>query len=241
MHQKVYPRSGRKQRSFRHELKYKLNTTQLEILKVQLPELLAPDPHAGEDGVYQIRSLYFDDWQNTCYFENENGTEPREKFRIRIYNGSDAHIRLELKRKELGMVQKRSCRINRELAESMIRGQTIPWQEDMDPLLKKFYILQETRLLTPKIIVEYDRIPFVYPDGNVRVTLDLNIRTSRQVEDFFEPEISARPIMPMDTHLLEAKFDQFLPDFISRIFQQKQLQRVTYSKFYYCRKFGDLT
>lgn len=31
--------------------------------------------------MYHIRSLYFDDYYNSCYNENEIGTDPREKFR----------------------------------------------------------------------------------------------------------------------------------------------------------------
>lgn len=229
-----------KLRRFRHEYKYQISKAQLQHLKLQFPDILYPDSHADADGHYLIRSLYFDDLQNTYYYENENGTEPREKFRIRIYNGSSDIIHLELKRKEQGMVHKRSCTISRETAEAMIRGEPIPWQENMDPLLRKFYILQETKLLAPKVIVEYDRFPYVYPDGNVRVTLDLNIGTSTRFEDFFSKEIATRPIMPTDTHLLEVKFDQLLPDFIHRTLQNQQLKRVTYSKYYLCRKFGVL-
>ena len=226
---------------FRHELKYQIDTKQMQLLRAQLPDVLQPDPHVGQQGFYRIRSLYFDDYENTFYYENENGTEPREKFRIRIYNGSADRIRLEVKRKEGGMIQKRSCPLSRELAETMIRGQTIPWDDAMDPLLKKFYILQETRLLRPKVIVEYDRIPYIYPDGNVRVTIDLNICASARVEDFLKPQISGRPIMPAGIHLLEAKYDQFMPDFIFRSFQNKGLKRVTFSKYYLCRKYGDFT
>lgn len=234
------PLQGNTVTKFRHELKYQIDTRQLHMLKAQLPDLLQPDPHAGKDGCYRIRSLYFDDHWNSFYYENENGTEPREKFRIRIYNGSADRIRLELKRKEGGMIHKRSCPLTRELAERMVMGRPIAYDENMDPLLKKFWILQETRLLQPRVIVEYDRIPYVYPDGNVRITLDLNISASNNFGDFFKKDLDARPIMPVGTHLLEAKYDQFLPDFIYRSFQSKGLRRTTFSKYYLCRKFGDL-
>lgn len=235
------PLQGNTVTKFRHELKYQIDSKQLCTLKAQLPDLLQPDPHAGENGCYRIRSLYFDDFRNTFYYENENGTEPREKFRIRIYNGSADRIRLELKRKEGGMIHKRSCPLARDLAEQMVAGQPIAYDENMDPLLKKFYILQETRLLQPKVIVEYDRIPYVYPDGNVRVTLDMNICASTRVEDFLKPTVWGRPIMPRGMHLLEAKYDQLMPDFIFRSLQNKKLKRVTFSKYYLCRKFGDFT
>ena len=227
-------------KGYRHELKYQIDTLQLYALQNQLPDLMALDPSVGNANSYRIRSIYFDDYCNSCYYQNENGTEPREKFRIRIYNGSDEMIRLELKKKSHSMTQKHSCRISKELALSMISGGPIPWSSSMDPLLQKFYIQQETRLLQPKIIVEYDRIPFVAPDGNVRVTLDLNICASTDFDRFFCSDLGSRPIMPPDLHLLEVKYNQFLPDYIYRSFQSKQLMHTTYSKYYLCRKYGVL-
>ena len=36
------------------------------------------DVHAAAAGFYNIRSLYFDDYDNSCYMENENGVDNRE-------------------------------------------------------------------------------------------------------------------------------------------------------------------
>ena len=89
------------EQKYRHELKYVVSAAQIPILKSRIVNLMQMDPHAGKDGIYNIRSLYFDDYYNRCFYENENGTDPREKFRIRIYNGSTDKISLELKKKEL--------------------------------------------------------------------------------------------------------------------------------------------
>ena len=83
--------------AFRHELKYLITTAQVEMLKSRLTGILSPDSHAV-GGSYRIRSLYFDDYDDRCFYENENGVDPREKFRIRIYNGSTDRITLECKR-----------------------------------------------------------------------------------------------------------------------------------------------
>ena len=73
-------------KKYRHELKYVISATQIPLLKSRITSFMQPDPHTGADGSYNIRSLYFDDYYNRCFYENENGTDPREKFRIRIYN-----------------------------------------------------------------------------------------------------------------------------------------------------------
>lgn len=224
---------------YRHEIKYLINTKQLYELKKHLPDLLQLDPHVQNNGGYKIRSLYFDDYDNSCYYANENGLNEKEKFRIRIYNGSADRVRLELKIKRNGMTLKRSCPLSIDMAKDMASGIPISWNDDMDPLLKKFYIMQETRLLKPRVIVEYDRIPYVYSDGNVRVTLDLNIGGTGCVEEFFGKELCTRQIMPAGMHLLEVKYDEFFPDFIYRMLNRKGLIHTACSKYYFCRKFGE--
>ena len=84
----------RKETKYRHELKYQVTDAQIQMLKNRINHLLPLDSHVAETGSYVIRSLYFDDYYDRCLQENENGTDPREKFRIRIYNGSAAKISL---------------------------------------------------------------------------------------------------------------------------------------------------
>lgn len=223
---------------YRHELKYVCTESQLALLKGKIRYLMPLDPHVGEDGMYHIRSLYFDDMDNRCYYENENGTDPREKFRIRIYNGSPEKISLELKKKERGKTLKRSCSLTEEQCRMLMRGQTLPDSSSYDPVLQKLLLQMKTRYMRPKIIVEYDRIPYIYKDGNVRVTLDLNISSSYQIESFLEPQIYKRPIMLRGQHILEVKFDEFLPDFIYKTIHPENLKQTAFSKFYLCRKFA---
>ena len=223
---------------YRHELKYEINACQVELLKNKLAEVVASDSHTNSSGMYQVRSLYFDDFWNTCYYDNENSHDPREKFRIRIYNGSDQKISLELKRKQFGKTLKTACPIPREYVEKLIDGELFPWDDNAHPLMKKFYIWLQTRYGQPKVIVNYDRIPFVYPDGVVRITLDTNIMASVCYDQFFCEYLPGRPIMPAGRHLLEVKYNELIPDHIFRTTQVNNLVKTTFSKYYLCRKFG---
>ena len=91
--------SSLKENQYRHEFKYICSYGELKMLQIRLSGLMFMDSHAGREGVYNIRSLYFDDYYDRCLKENEAGTDPREKFRIRIYNHSSSRISLELKKK----------------------------------------------------------------------------------------------------------------------------------------------
>ncbi len=65
---------------YRHEDKYIINRSQAEILKQRAKAVMRPDVHTGNDGLYSVKSLYFDDINNSCYHESEDGTDPRAKF-----------------------------------------------------------------------------------------------------------------------------------------------------------------
>lgn len=223
---------------WRHELKFICDAPQLKIAESRIKPLLKPDPHVGEGGVYTVRSVYFDDEWDTCYRENEDGTDPREKFRIRIYDGSADRITLELKQKLRGMTRKLSCPLTRQQCEAALHGGILQDEGDAPALLRKFIIQQKERRLAARVIVEYDRVPYVFRPGNVRITLDENIRSSSQTERFLESDFLRRPIMPTGNHVLEVKYDDFLPDPIRQVLQLGTLSRTSFSKYYLCRYFA---
>lgn len=229
---------NKQQANYRHELKYPVSGAQILLLESRIRHLMQPDAHTDGSGMYTIRSLYFDDYENRCYYENENGTDPREKFRIRIYDHKPEPVTLECKRKERGKTLKSACRLTREQAESLIRGQCLPITEDTPQLLRYFLIQMRLRRLRPAVIVEYERRPYVFRNGNVRITFDTNVTSVPVSEDFFAPRVSGRPIMPAGEHLMEVKFDEYLPDHLYRSLNLNLREQTAYSKYYLCRKFS---
>ena len=57
----------------RTEKKYPLSAYQAEVLRLRLLSILTPDRHSlGRDG-YLVRSLYFDSFSNSDFFEKKAG------------------------------------------------------------------------------------------------------------------------------------------------------------------------
>ena len=222
---------------FRHELKYIISQAQIPLLRSRIAQFMKPDPHVDKSGFYTIRSLYFDDFWNSSYYENENGTDPREKFRIRIYNHSTERITLECKRKEKGKTLKTSCLITEDQTNTLMHGKIIDFAEQ-PALIQKMCLQMKTQLLHPVTIVEYERIPYICQSGNVRVTFDTNVSSSLEVKKFLDSKVPKRPIMPVGWQLMEVKFDEFLPDYIYRALNLGVLQQTAYSKYYLCRRFS---
>lgn len=223
---------------FRHEFKYLCTDTQLSILESRLKGILSKDNHVGPNGIYRIKSLYFDDIHDRCYYENEDGVTPREKFRIRIYENSTERITLECKRKEQDKIHKTSCPLTMEQFEHLAYGKGSVSFETLPPLAKKLQFLRSTTGMTPKVIVAYERTPYVYKNGNVRITFDRNITSSGQVDAFFKEDVRKRPILPAGMQLLEVKYDEYLPDHIFHALILDNMQRTNFSKYYLCRKYS---
>ncbi|MFI3212705.1 MAG: polyphosphate polymerase domain-containing protein [Eubacteriales bacterium] len=226
-----------KMMKFRHEEKFICSAAQMMVLQARLEQVLKLDSHIVGNS-YEIRSIYFDDFKNTYFYENEWGVEPREKYRIRTYQENRDLLKLELKRKVRGMTHKTSCLLTQEQVHLFMQGKIPPIEKDSPKLLQKFILECNTRLMKPKVVVVYQRIPFIYQEGNVRITLDSNIMSSNRIDCFLDDSIWGRNIMDSDRQVLEVKYDEFLPNFIRDVLQTQHLQRTAYSKYYLCRKYN---
>ncbi|MDE7009169.1 MAG: polyphosphate polymerase domain-containing protein [Lachnospiraceae bacterium] len=227
------------ERQYRHEYKYPLTNGQILIENMKMGALAKRDAHVGEKGFYNIRSLYFDDYENGCYFDNENGVDDRTKYRIRIYDHNTERITLESKEKIRGKTSKQSSQITlsqcRMLMEGMIPKDIKPSQR----VLHKLAYLIAVKGMRPVVIVDYDRVPYVYRpnDANVRVTFDYHIRSISDIGAFLDEKVTGRSVMPVGWSLMEIKFDSFLPDEVYGVLQLEGLRTDTFSKYYLCRKF----
>ncbi len=224
---------------FRHELKYVCSDAELAMLEIRLRTLLRPDRHANDAGTYLIRSIYFDDAENTCYRDNEDGVSPRSKWRIRCYERDRTHLFLECKQRESGMVKKSTCSLTLTQFEALLdTGNGLHVSDRHPALLNRFLLLKQNRLFAPKVIVQYERRPLIYREGNVRVTFDRNIASSVSFNRFFERELPLRPVLPAGRQLLEVKYDEFLPDAVYHAVQLSSMRQETFSKYYLCRRYA---
>lgn len=94
-----------------------------------------------------------------------------------------------------------------------------------------------TQGLRPRTIVDYTREPFVYAPGNVRVTLDSNIRTGMNGTDFLNPDCVTIPAGDAPA-ILEVKWDSFLPSLIRDLIQVPGTHTSAFSKYAACRIYG---
>ena len=230
----------RNQLPARHELKYFIHPAEVEALRARLRPVLKMDSHCRGGKPYVIRSLYFDDIFDSAYFDKQAGVMNRDKYRIRIYRYSDAEIFLERKRKLGDLIQKSSVRITRRLADRLIAGDPRGLQNAENPLLQDVFVLMRTRLLRPKVIVDYMREAYVSPVEDVRITLDMRLRSGLSSVDIFNPDIPTVNPHDRDLEILEVKFNNYLPAHINRLLDGLDVERSAISKYVLCRKFESI-
>lgn len=214
---------------FRHEYKHQINLSDIYGLRARLGAVAKHDPHADEDGTYFIKSLYFDNYMDKALREKIDGVNHREKFRIRYYGTDTSFIKLEKKSKINGLCNKVSCRISAEECQKIIDGDFEFLLSSEHQLMRELYTKMKFQLLRPKFIVAYTRECFVYPPGNVRVTLDMNIGGSNNVKEFLNPDLKFLQLH--HNSILEVKWDEYLPGIIRDCVQVKSRRSAAFSKY----------
>ena len=217
----------------RHEWKHEISFMDLLVLRQRLSAVAKRDTHAV-NGKYFIRSLYFDNLEDKALREKLDGISRREKFRIRYYNNDTSVINLEKKSKIGGLGNKQSANLTAEEAQWIVDGK-LDWMIHSNrPLIQELYVKMTTEGLRPKTIVDYTREPFIYAPGNVRVTLDYDIRTGLSCVDFLNPDC---PTIPAGDGkiILEVKWDEFLPGIIRDAVQLENRRVGAFSKYAACR------
>lgn len=220
---------------YRHEYKYMIDACQEAVLLTRCAGLLQRDPHVGRDGTYLIRSVYLDDLSESCLWDNLRGTDPRSKFRIRYYGSDTGRISLEKKSKLRGMTLKEACLLDREECEALLAGNIPTLTEGMSDTKKRLFTEILLRNLKPRCIVTYDRVPFVYAGGNVRITFDGKLTSSEETDRFLTGRYAQRPVLQRGCSVLEVKWDEVLPLHIKETLCIDHLQWTAFSKYYMCR------
>lgn len=222
----------------RHELKYYLHGHEYMALRHRIGTLLTMDRNSVDADGYGIRSLYFDGTQAHTLYDKNNGVFRRDKYRIRIYNGSSDKITLERKSKFGDYINKEAAPLTREEYESILQGDVEFLASKEHPLLKEFYLATEHRGFRPSVIVDYIREAYVYEPGNVRVTFDKRLTAGVNTIDVFDTNLVLEEALPSALTIMEIKYDAFLPDHVRRIVQLDGHVRSAISKFVICREVG---
>ena len=229
----------KQQGAYRHELKYQIRLTDYFALRQKLRAIMKPDSHAGVNGQYKVRSIYFDNVSDKALREKVDGVAKREKFRLRYYNDDLSFIALEKKMKINNLCMKMDARVTEEECRAILEGRTEWMMAHSSNLVRELYCKMNSQQLRPRVLVSYTREPYVYDAGRVRVTFDFDIRTSLFHRAFLDA--AAWDVPATDDpgqRILEVKYSAFLPEMISDLLQTEGIRLCAFSKYGTCRRYG---
>ena len=141
------------------------------------------DENSVDGKGYRVKSLYFDNYNDKALMEKINGVNGREKFRLRLYNNDTSLIRLEKKSKKNGNSYKESTTISEGSAGGYLMV-ILPCLKKGNDLCMELYTKMRFQQLRPKISWIIGVKLMFTRQGNVRITLDHDIRTSQNIHGF---------------------------------------------------------
>lgn len=225
-------------RKLRTEHKYYLHIHDYATVSRRVSSLLLLDPHSINEEGYNIRSLYFDGPHAHSLHDKNNGIFKRDKYRIRVYNGSDAVISVERKSKFGEYVCKESARISREEYDDILSGEYACLAHKEAMLLREFHAALAYRSFRPVVIVDYWREAYIYEHGNVRITFDKKLSAGVNTIDLFDPNLVLEEVIAVPQTIMEVKFDAYFPDHVRKLVNPTSHIRSSISKYVLCREVG---
>ena len=212
-------------KTLRHEFKYVIPYEEMLRLRKELDSVLTLD----RGGAYLVRSLYFDNFNDTDYYDKLNGEMVRKKVRLRTYDPESNLTKLEIKAKNDIHQLKESLVLDKGESKKIIKGNYDDLLLMDNPLAKKVH---ELFILgyRPKVIIEYDRIAYI-SNTTTRITFDLNVRKSNDFDNFFNKKLNYFELTNKADVILEVKFDRFLEPYISKILSKYTNRYQSVSKY----------
>lgn len=223
-------------KKLRHELKYYIYYHEYHALRQRLRVLMKQDRHSIGDEGYHIRSLYFDDLNDTALYEKNYGIFRRKKYRIRIYNFSDSVIKLERKNRFGEFINKESASMSREEYNRILKGDVEFMQDSPDSLINQFYQGILNHALHPRVIVDYVREAYIMEQGDVRVTFDKELSFVKNSNDVFDDTSFVVKALQRPILIMEVKYNDFLPQLVRDVLQLSSHERSAISKYVICRE-----
>ncbi len=222
----------------RFEMKYILKEKLSIKIQREIENFMIYDGFATEErgNKYFVRSLYFDNLLNSNFNEKVDGVRTRHKYRIRTYSKNErSPIFIELKGRE----NKRTYKSRLEIAKENLH---IFYDKSKYFQLKKIYPNNKLidqfifdcykKNLIPRLLVDYNRKPFINKSGlYFRLTFDNHITSLKNMELFTNTSDKNWIECLAGYTILELKFNHSIPPWFQRIIHSYQLNIRSISKF----------
>lgn len=197
----------------RREIKYLITYSEYKRIKQILEKCMKKDFHANKEGIYIIRTMYFDNYLREIQTDKINDINAVHKYRIRIYDNDETNIFIERKTNINDYIQKIKERVQKKDVINIIEGKYSELLDENSKLKTELYLNIILKQLRPIMLIEYNRMAFVEDNLNVRVTIDREIKSTTNINCFFKNVEG----ITKEKYILEIKYNEYLPEYIQNI------------------------
>lgn len=219
----------------RFEIKYLLDNYTYENIQHDLCKYMELDEYNKTHSFYTISNLYYDTEDNHLIRNSLSKPKYKEKLRLRAYGipALEDKVYLEIKKKVIGMVNKRRTKLTLDEAyEFASTGKKPNIMHYMNKqVLNEIEYFLKIYDLSPKLYLAYDRKAyFGINNRDLRITFDTNIRSRREnlrleVGDY------GQKLLDDNVWLMEVKAEKSIPVWLSKMLSEYKLFKTSFSKY----------
>ncbi len=207
----------------RIEKKYILDETKYNIITQEIKKHMQLDQYHKKQ--YTISSIYLDTDNFDMIRKSLEKTTYKEKVRLRSYDTPNINddVFLEIKKKYMGLGNKRRIKIKLKEAYDFIEGKI----QNKTQIGKELEYIIKKNNLKPKIFIAYDRLAF--EQKKFRITLDYNIRY--RTENINLENGSSGKLLDKNIYILEAKAQNAYPKWFIELLNKERIYPSSFSKY----------
>jgi len=223
--------------SRRYELKYRIRESKARAIARYIQSYIAADQYSRKrpDYQYPISSLYFDSNEFHLCCETIEKKANRFKLRVRCYDDNpDSPCFFEIKRRLNMVIMKDRARVSKTSFPDIIQAHRIPedlHKKDIE-ILRQFMLYVKMLQAHPVVLVRYMRQAFEDDSSNrVRITFDRELSFKPVNSPVLMLNGSGWQRIPMDFVILEIKFSNQYPAWLSDMVKIFDLKQTAMSKY----------
>ena len=217
----------------RHENKYRLSGRTFAEISGAIAERIEVDKYNVGGETYPIFNIYYDTPGNDVIRASLSKPAYKEKLRLRSYGAptADSTVYVEIKKKALGVVNKRRSGMKLREAYTFLESGAVP---DIQPhmnaqaLNEAAYILGRMPL-APAALLSYERVAF-FGERELRVSFDTNIQT-RRYDLRLEYGAYGEQLLGEGEWLMEIKTAGNMPLWLSGLLAKHKAYPASFSKY----------
>ena len=220
----------------RYEYKFLVSPEAKARILEAVAEGVEPDPH-GEDGAYQVTSLYYDTADRRAFYEKLDGVPIRHKFRLRHYGEKPESTFMEIKSRHYQTVHKSRIPLDKETFEKLLEEpdfmRELPSPGPRHHEAVDFIRLRSSQYrMLPAITIGYRREAYVgRHHERLRLTFDHLCQAYRAESYPVAPDQVGCAFCPREVAVMEVKFDHRLPGWMRDAVGLAQVRPVRMSKY----------